>query len=563
LATVKLVPAVLLLAAACGTTRPAPRHPYGVTPAVSPTAYEHYIRGRMAAEQGDHQLAVVEMRMAAAAAGDDVELRVAVGEQLLAAGQLEAALAEAAATTEAWPFEPDGWRLLGRARAAQTDVRGAVRALARAVELDGEDEATALMLAGAQRQLGDERAAIATLRELVRRVPSAEGQFRLGRALAEHQPEAAAVHLARAVALDGTHIEARVLLAEVHRRAGRMAEATATLRAAFDRSGADASVGERLFHVLLEIGDRAAAADLLRALDAEWRPVNVRLRVALFFLQLRLADDALRIAQQLLERDAGEHAARVVAARAMAQLGRRADAVAVLREVPEGAHAHVEATGLAAELLAQGGAPHEGLALVNRALKQLPDEPALVAAAAALLEQLGAPDKARALLDGALARTPGDEVLVYARASLEERLGQPERAIAVMRRLLERDADSVMALNFIGYSYADRDVELDASERMLKRALELRPDDAYVLDSVGWLHLKRGRVAEARASLERAGRLAPFEPEILFHLGELWLRHGDDGRARDLFRQALALEPPDRTRVRLEERLRTLEAKAP
>ena len=562
----KLLPvvSVLLAATACGTARTTPpRHPYAVAPSVSPVAYEHYIRGRMASERGDHELAVIELRMAAGAAGDNAELHLAIGEELLASGKLADARAEAGDAADRWPFEAGAWRLLGRTRAAGTDLRGAVRAFERAVQLDGSDEETALMLAAAQRQMGDEKRAIETLRALVARVPSAEGQFRLGRALKDSQPEVAAVHLSRAVALDASHVEARVLLAEVHQRAGRIVEASATLRTAFDRSGADPSVGERLFHVLLESGDRAAAADLLRTIDAEWRPANVRLRVALFFLQLRLADDALRIASQLLERDAGEHAARVVAARALAQLGRTPEAVARCRDVPEEAYAYVEATVFAAELLARGGTPQEGLALVNHALAALPEEPSLLAAAASLHEQLGAVDKARALLDAALARAPGDETLVYARANLEDRAGQPERAVAVMRRLLDRDGDSVMALNYIGYSYADRNVELDTSERLLRRALELRPDDAYVLDSVGWLHLRRGRVDQARVALERAGRLAPFEPDILLHLGELSLRRGEDGRAREIFREALALDPAARTRSRLEEQLRTLEAKAP
>jgi Flp pilus assembly protein TadD len=98
---------------------------------------------------------------------------------------------------------------------------------------------------------------------------------------------------------------------------------------------------------------------------------------------------------------------------------------------------------------------------------------------------------------------------------------------------------------------------------MLRHAVELRPDDGYVLDSLGWLFVKRGRLDDARATLERADRLAPFEPEILLHLGELCLRRGQDARARELFHQALALDPVGRLRARLEERVHTLEAKAP
>ncbi len=132
-----------------------------------------------------------------------------------------------------------------------------------------------------------------------------------------------------------------------------------------------------------------------------------------------------------------------------------------------------------------------------------------------------------------------------------------------MKRLLARNGDSVMALNFIGYSFADRGLQLDQAQQLLERAVALRPDDGFVLDSLGWLLVKRGQLEQARAALERADRLAPFEPEVLLHLGELYLRSGQPTRARDLFRQALALDPVGRLRSRLEERVQKVEAKAP
>jgi tetratricopeptide (TPR) repeat protein len=187
----------------------------------------------------------------------------------------------------------------------------------------------------------------------------------------------------------------------------------------------------------------------------------------------------------------------------------------------------------------------------------------LVVAKAEILEQEGALAPARDLLDAELRDAPADESVAFARARLEEHAGDPEAAVTIMRRVLDRDADSILALNYIGLSYADRGVRLDASERMLRRALELVPDDGTVLDSYGWLLYRRGDIAAAAELLERADRLAPFEPEILYHLGELYLRRGEESRARELFVQALGLDPETHVRRRLEERVRTLEARGP
>jgi len=132
-----------------------------------------------------------------------------------------------------------------------------------------------------------------------------------------------------------------------------------------------------------------------------------------------------------------------------------------------------------------------------------------------------------------------------------------------MLRLLSRNSTSVTAMNYIASSYADRGVKLDEADRLLHRALAIDPDDAFVLDSFGWLLFRRGDLTAAADALERADRLAPFEPEILFHLGELYLQRGDRRRAADLFQQALTLDPEGGVRKRLEERVRTLEARRP
>ncbi len=557
---------VLCLTTAACASRPALRGSGTPDrPEIPPSAYEHYIRGRIAAERGDHELALIELRMASASADRPLELRVAIGEALMAAGRADEARREAEILCRDSPRAAVAWRLLGRANVALGNPRGAVLPFERAADLDPDDENVWLMLGAIRRQLGDEPRATEAYRQLVARVPaSAEGRFRLGRSLAAAgDTDDARVELERAIELDPDHIDARVVLADLDRRDGRPRDAVATLRAAFERSGADASVGERLFQVLLEGGDQSGAGELLRKIDTEGRSPSVRLRLGLLFLQLRMSGDALRIARSLLDRDSGEHAARILEARALAQSGRRADAIALLATVPVASHVYVEARVFAAELHGREGTPHEGLVVLEPALAEFPDDTALLAAAAALEEQLGSVAKARALLDAALERAPGDEALIYARATLEDRARKPELAVTIMKRLLDRDADNVTALNFIGYSYADRGVELEAAERLLGRAAELRPDDAFILDSLGWLWLRRGELDRAGTFLERAGRLAPFEPEILLHLGELHLRRGEDARARDLFRSALGLDPAGRVRERLEERVRTLEAKRP
>ncbi len=519
------------------------------TAVVPPAAIEHYLRARLASEAGDHDDAVRELRLAIAASPDDAELAIAAGEELLAAGHVEDARSEADRAVLRWPREVRGWRLLGLARQRLGDLVGARTAFTRAAAADPDDAGSYLLLAEVDVKLGDEAGALAVYRDLVVHVPgSADGHLELGRALlANGEARAATPELERAVSLDPDDIDARVALADAYQQSNRAGDAQDTLREALDRSNNDPGVGERLVHVLLERGDRAAASAVLASLDDDHREPMTRLRLAYFFLQLHDATSALHIVGSVLAREPARWPAQILAARALLQLGRRDEALARCVAVPPDANEdYITARALAGDIVARAGAPQRGLELVNQGLAIYPDEPGLIVEEAALVEKLGDMAKARALLAAAGEHSPYDESVIYARASLEDRNGQPGLAIAIMQTLLDRDPKNVLALNFIGYSYADRGVELDTAERYLRRAAELKPDDGFVLDSLGWLSFRRGHLDDAAATIERADRLAPYEPEVLFHprRGLSPARRGDP-RARHL-----AASPDARSRRR-------------
>jgi len=544
-----LVAAALL--AACAS---APRSPRGA----SPEAYAAYLEGRLALERGDGSAAAEAFTRAADVAPGEPEPRIAAAEALILAGRLPSAKTAAEAIVADWPQEPRAFVLLGRVRVHLGNVAGG----AAAFQLDPTDERSYLFLASSYRHLGRADDAFAVYRRMVVALPEvAEGHYRLGEALASRRRYAeAAAELTRAVAIDADHLDARLKWADVTRHQGDPARAGEILRAAFQRSNENAYVGERLFRALLEAGRRDDALEVLRTLDGAGRELRIRLRVAHFLLALQRAGEALAIVDDVLARLPGTSSATILRSQALSRLGRTDEAIRGLLAVLPETEGFADARAYAGELQS----PNEGLAQVEEAIRLERSEAGrrkLILARASLLERQGSLALARALLESVAHDFPADEAVAYARARLEERCGDPETAVAVMLRILARDPANVLALNFIGFSYADRGVRLDDSERLLRRAVELSPDDGNVLDSFGWLLLQRGDLTAAAHALERADRLAPYQPEILYHLGELYFRRGDAGRARDAFLQALTLSPDGTFKRRLQERVRTLEAR--
>jgi tetratricopeptide (TPR) repeat protein len=377
-------------------------------PVVPPGAYEHYLRGRLASVEGRHEEAVAEFRLAASMAPDQAEPRIAIAEELLREGRRDAARDEVAEVLRRWPREPEAWLASGRIRVWASELREAVADFEKAIELAPRSETGYLLAAAGYKQLGERAKAEALYRRLVRKVPdSVEGHYRLGQMLVlKRRFDDAEQHLAEAVALDPDYTEARVLLADVFRQTNRPQLASQMLRDAFDRSGEDAEVGQKLVDVLLEAGDRDGALELLATLDADWRSARTRVDIGYIYLRVRRPEAAIKTADDVLARDPTYESARVLKARGLGLAKRRGDAVKVALEVPADSSEHAEARAYAAEILGKEGKLAEAIKLVDDALKEHPANATLLVQQAQLLEKKGDVGKARALLDQALLRDP-------------------------------------------------------------------------------------------------------------------------------------------------------------
>jgi tetratricopeptide (TPR) repeat protein len=156
------------------------------------------------------------------------------------------------------------------------------------------------------------------------------------------------------------------------------------------------------------------------------------------------------------------------------------------------------------------------------------------------------PDAAGAY-DGAVARVePADGrywSLFYSRGIALERSGQWPRAEADFLRALELQKDQPLVLNYLGYSWVEKRQNLDRALKMIERAVELRPNDGYIVDSLGWAHFQLGDYPQATQYLERAIELLPEDPTINDHLGDAYWRSGRLAEARYQWRRALQFQP--------------------
>ncbi|MDP2698762.1 tetratricopeptide repeat protein [Thalassospira sp.] len=152
------------------------------------------------------------------------------------------------------------------------------------------------------------------------------------------------------------------------------------------------------------------------------------------------------------------------------------------------------------------------------------------------IERLGGPDQV-------------SWMLLYRRGIAHERSGQWDKAEADFLKALEMEPEQPYVMNYLGYSWVEQGKNFDQAEDMLKRAVALQPEDGYIVDSLGWVYYKLGRFDDAVRELERAVELKPDDPTINDHLGDAFWQTGRFHEARFQWHRALSFSPDDELRA--------------
>lgn len=161
---------------------------------------------------------------------------------------------------------------------------------------------------------------------------------------------------------------------------------------------------------------------------------------------------------------------------------------------------------------------------------------------AQLLSQAGQLSEAYQVLEQGLAAFPANTDLLFEAGMLADKLGKYDASEKLLRKLIKIKPDHAHAYNALGYSMLERNVRVAEAVLLVEKALELTPDDHAIMDSVGWGYYRSGRLDESVAMLRKA-YAGNSDPEIAAHLGEvLWIR-GDKAEAEKIWQESLKSHP--------------------
>jgi tetratricopeptide (TPR) repeat protein len=146
--------------------------------------------------------------------------------------------------------------------------------------------------------------------------------------------------------------------------------------------------------------------------------------------------------------------------------------------------------------------------------------------------------EAYTVLQQGLEKLPNHPDLLYETAMVAEKVGKPDVSEQLLRKLIQIKPDDAQAYNALGFSLLERNERIPEAVALVEKALQLAPDDAAIMDSVGWGYYRSGKLDESITLLRRAFARNP-DPEIAAHLGEVLWAHGDQIEARKIWQDSL------------------------
>lgn len=212
-------------------------------------------------------------------------------------------------------------------------------------------------------------------------------------------------------------------------------------------------------------------------------------------------------------------------------------------------------------ILADTGKSEDAIHHLAALERDFPEDQRISMAMTSIYMQDKAYDKAVEVMNRAIARIPHLEkqnwLMLYQRGMAEERLKEWNKAEPDFRKALELYPNQPQVLNYLGYSLIDRNEKLDEALNMVKKAAELRPQDGYIVDSLGWAYYKLGRYDDAVKTLENAIKIRPEDATINDHLGDAYWQVGRKLEATFQWNHAIAGKPEPEELQKIQEKLKS------
>ncbi|WP_413576594.1 tetratricopeptide repeat protein [Bdellovibrio sp. HCB290] len=302
-------------------------------------------------------------------------------------------------------------------------------------------------------------------------------------------------------------------------------------------------IADVLAQTYIEQGRYDLAYDQLEVLEQNSdEPLNIKMKMALILIEQKRYEVAVDKLEQILKEAPESDKIRFYLAAVYEETRQAEKAVREFKKIPASSTYYGESVVHAAYLLKGLGRLNEAIEMVSTGLKERADQPQVYAMYASLLDEKNDFKSAAKVLEQGLAKFPENAQLRFYFGTINDRMGNKDIVVSEMLKVLELDPNHVQGMNYLAFTWAEMNKNLDEAEKLARRATELEPKDGYVLDTLGWILYKQNKVTESIKFLEAAHKFQGTVSIIAEHLGDAYYRQSMIDKAKKMYRKAADLE---------------------
>ncbi len=488
-----------------------------------------FLGGKMLAAKaaaGDRAQALLESKKMVLLYPRDAQLRFFYGEMLTQAGQADEAITQ----------------------------------LEKCVELDPHYESAYLELTEVYQSSKQVTKAIVVAKELTKNIPSSViGWSQLSRLyLINNQHKEALIPARRAWEMQSNNPQLTQVYAIVLQMNGKTKQAVRIYEQLYRMDPADEELTQRMVDLYREIGNLDSAVELLDEMAKQGGPARpaVQMQKALLLWELKRNKEAAALLDALVKEYPESDRVRYLAAFGQERIEQTDKALALYKAVPNESSLKKDAEFRSIVILKDLKRVDDAMALGKTLLARPEVSWDAFGVVSGVYADANRYEDAIKILDDGYTKFSDKPRLLFLKGVYQEKAGDRDACIATMREVIKKDPENSSAYNYLGYLFAEKSEHLEEAEKLISRALELKPNDGFYLDSLGWVHYQRGEFDKAAPLFEQAIKLEPKEGVIYEHLGDVKKSKGDKKAAHDLYEKALQGSLEDKDKERIEGKLK-------
>lgn len=510
----------------------------------------HFTLGEAYALEGNSRKAIEEFKLTLVYDPDSTLVRLRLAAEFVRQGLLSEAIEQAEVAVQTDPKHVDARLLLAGLYSSMKMFGQALEQYDQLLEFhpDNLDAPIYIGAIYAEQRKYDE--AIAYFRKLAENSKYSkryQAYFYIGRIRLEQGEDShlrmAEEAFSKAIAMKPDYIDGVMSLAELYEHQDRHKKVRALLESFQAKFGPERGVALKLSEIYLAGEEFDKAYDQLDIVDGFDRTnLNVKVKMAIILIEQKKLEKATGLLEDVLAQAPESDKIRFYLAAVFEERGLSDEAITNYLKISSHSPYYGEAIVHSAYLHKKEGRLEKSQEVIENALNERGDIPQFYSFYASLLDDQKKYKQALELLIEAVDKFPEHTQLRFFLGSLHDRVGDKEKTVQEMNRVLEIDANHVQALNYLAYTYAEMNQDLDRAEELARKALSIQPNDGYILDTVGWVLFKKGQVEESIRFLEAAHKKKSNESIIAEHLGDAYYRFQLMRKAKNMYLKAVEAE---------------------